>query len=143
MRPCLGKIIMVLCAAWLFTSCGKGYYEMSPKQFESFITTCPKAHIIDVRYDHEYMQEHIEGAINISVGDTIMFWEGIDSLHNKKLFAVYCRSGKRSAKASLMLSKAGYTVYNLKDGIQGWKKTGLPTIVCDTAHTSQNTQDKR
>lgn len=110
------------------TSCGNGYYDMSPKQFESLITSSQKVHIIDVRTEDEYAQGHIMGAINIPVNDTTAFLATVDSLREKTPFAVYCRSGVRSAAASKLLINKHLTVYNLKDGILGWQKTGLPVV---------------
>ena len=41
--------------------------------------------------------------------------------------ALYCRSGKRSKKAAAILSKKGYTVYELDKGFTGWKQAGKET----------------
>ena len=64
------NLAAVLIAAVLAAACGKGYYDMSPKQFESLITSNKKVHIIDVREPDEYLAGHIRGALNIPVSDT-------------------------------------------------------------------------
>lgn len=133
------KLAAVLIAAVLAAACGKGYYDMSPKQFESLITSNKKVHIIDVREPDEYLAGHIRGALNIPVSDTAAFTAGIDSLRKKTPFAVYCRTGVRSARAAAILTSHRYTVYNLSEGIEGWKAKGLPVVAPDTCrnHTEQ------
>lgn len=126
------KFAAVLIASVLAAACGKGYYDMSPKQFESLITSNRKVHVIDVREPDEYLAGHIRGALNIPVSDTAAFIAGIDSLRKKTPFAVYCRTGVRSARASAILASHRYTVYNLSDGIEGWKAKGLPVVESDT-----------
>lgn len=131
------KLASALLFLFLASACGKGYYDMSPKQFESLITSNKKVHVIDVREPDEYLAGHIRGALNIPVSDTAAFMAGIDSLRKKTPFAVYCRTGVRSARASAILASHRYTVYNLEDGIEGWKAKGLPVAGADSArHTT-------
>ena len=131
--PSLGKYILIVLCAIIVTSCSKSYYDMTPRQFESFINSCGKVHLIDVRTAKEYNSGHIEGAINIPVSDEIEFWESIDSLQGKRLFAVYCHGGVRSSHAAILLStQGGYTVYNFEGGIVAWKKKRLPLILPPT-----------
>ena len=131
--PSLGKYILIVLCAIIVTSCSKSYYDMTPRQFESFINSCGKVHLIDVRTAKEYNSGHIEGAINIPVSDEIAFWESIDSLQGKRLFAVYCHGGVRSSHAAILLStQGGYTVYNLEGGIVAWNKKRLPLILPPT-----------
>lgn len=133
------KLAVMLLITVLVAACGKGYYDMSPKQFESLITSNKKVHVIDVREPDEYLAGHIRGALNIPVSDTAAFIAGIDSLRKKTPFAVYCRTGVRSARASAILASHRHTVYNLRDGIEGWKAKGLPVVAPDTCrnHTEQ------
>jgi rhodanese-related sulfurtransferase len=67
----------------------------------------PNAVLLDVRTIEEYTQGHIEGSKNIPL-QTI---ERVQSEIPEKstLLYVYCRSGVRSAKATELLQKAGYT----------------------------------
>lgn len=45
----------------------------------------------------------------------------------KRPVLVYCRSGNRSVTAARILAKHGHeTIYNLKGGIIGWQRAGLP-----------------
>lgn len=75
--------------------------------------------ILDVRTEEEYDEAHIPGAINIP--DFEMEDRAEDELTDKnQLLLVYCRSGRRSKAASLILESLGYT--NIKEfgGILDW-----------------------
>ena len=39
-----------------------------------------------------------------------------------------CRSGNRSARATKMLTNAGYDAVNLTGGMTAWKAAGLPMV---------------
>ena len=41
---------------------------------------------------------------------------------------VVCRSGNRSARATKVLSKAGFDAVNLTGGMAAWKAAGLPLV---------------
>lgn len=101
--------------------------DMPPRQFYSLVTSSKKVRLLDVRTPQEYVGEHLSGALNIPVGDTVAFLASVDSLPRKTPFAVYCRSGRRSEQACALLARQGYTVYNLDGGIEAWKAEGLPT----------------
>lgn len=120
-------ISLIAIAVLSLTSCGKGYMGLPPMQFHSLITSNKKVRLLDVRTPEEYRAEHIKGALNIPVADTAAFLASVDSLSHKTPFAVYCRTGKRSDTAARLLSHRGYTVYNLKGGIEAWKTRHLPT----------------
>ena len=81
--------------------------------------------VIDVRTRSEFAEGHIAGAENIDVNQP----EFIERLRLKGdvAVAVYCRTGKRSARAALMIAEQGYNVYDLGGGIQAWRQAGKPT----------------
>lgn len=117
-RRSLSRVVGLVVCALLAVGCGKRYMDLPPMQFYSLLTSNKKVHVIDVRTPQEYADEHIKGALNLPVSDTAAFWASVDSLSHKTPFAVYCRSGVRSARAAQMLSERGYMVYNLKGGIE-------------------------
>lgn len=83
--------------------------------------------LLDVRTPAEYKEDgHIPNSILIPVQVLPQYIKDIEKFKDKKIL-VYCRSGNRSAVASKFLEQNGFKqVYNLKDGIIGWKKAGLP-----------------
>ncbi|MBL0064757.1 MAG: rhodanese-like domain-containing protein [Bacteroidetes bacterium] len=82
--------------------------------------------ILDVRTPEEFAEGHIPGAINMDVNGP-NFKDEVGKLDKGKAYEVYCRSGKRSLKASEMMQSEGFTkVTNLDGGIMGWQEKGYP-----------------
>ena len=81
--------------------------------------------IVDVREPYEWEAGRIEGAIHIPLND-LMGGKGIEDLDTSKPVAVVCRSGNRSELASLMLKARGFDAHNMRDGMEGWAREGLP-----------------
>lgn len=66
--------------------------------------------ILDVRTTKEYNTDHIEGAIHIPITELKSRLKDVKN-HNKPIIA-YCRSGIRSAQATLMLNNNGCDAIN-------------------------------
>lgn len=78
--------------------------------------------VIDVRTRSEYNEGHIAGAENVDVNQP----DFIERLRLKGDVAVYCRTGKRSHTAAMMIAEQGYNVYDLGGGIMAWRQAGKP-----------------
>ncbi|MGM8361269.1 rhodanese-like domain-containing protein [Flavobacterium sp. ARAG 55.4] len=89
--------------------------------FAKEIKTTQKLQIIDVRTPEEFTEGHIDTAQNINwLGD--QFTQNAEKLNKDKPVYVYCRSGKRSLKASEKLAELGFKeIYNLDGGYLKWK----------------------
>lgn len=72
----------------------------------------------------EYSEGHIPGTININVLDDSFAAMADSTLQKDKPVALYCRSGKRSKKAAVILSEKGYKVYELDKGFNAWQEAG-------------------
>lgn len=82
--------------------------------------------VLDVREPHEFTGElgHIKGARLLPVGE---LRGHLDDLPKDRPIVVVCRSGGRSAQASLILEGAGFAqVANLAGGMIRWRSLGLP-----------------
>lgn len=77
--------------------------------------------LIDVRTPEEYKDGHISNAKNVNVYDND-FKNQVSVLNKNQPVFVYCKSGGRSKDAAEILKKLTYKVYNLEDGILGWKE---------------------
>ena len=64
------------------------------------------AMLLDVRTPAEFSEGHLKGAVNIPVDDLAAKISAVGP--KDKPIVVYCRSGKRSARAKGMLKDAGY-----------------------------------
>ena len=76
--------------------------------------------ILDVRTPQEFAEGHIAGAVNVPL-QTLKVGARLDQVTNlDQPILVYCKSGRRAALASDLLSFAGYTqVYNFL-GVKQW-----------------------
>ena len=85
--------------------------------------------ILDVRTKEEFASGHLDSAVLIPVDDLeARFGE----LEKNKPVIVYCRTGRRSAKAAAMLVGKGFSqVYDMTGGIDAWIGKGYPVIVED------------
>ena len=80
-----------------------------------------KGQLIDIREPYEHEEGHIEGSINIPMGD---FLEKLDELSRTKQIIIYCNTGRRSKPVVYMTHKLhNYTLYNLKGGYKDFLKT--------------------
>lgn len=81
--------------------------------------------VLDVRTAEEYAEGHIEGALNIDQSKADFMYEAYVQLPMDQTVAVYCRGGRRSAKAARKLTADGFKVVNLEGGITAWKEAGM------------------
>jgi len=84
------------------------------------------AQLLDVRTKEEWDEGHLKGATLVTVTEEGFLKKAKAVLDPKKPVVVYCRSGKRSAKATEQLRAAGIIVYDLEGGINAWKASGKP-----------------
>ena len=80
--------------------------------------------ILDVREKKERKSGYIDHDTPIPLSQVK---SQLDQLDKNKAILVYCRSGSRSAHIAGLLTRNEYeNVYNLKGGIQAWKRAKLP-----------------
>lgn len=95
--------------------------DLSPSEWREKIQSDPQAVILDVRTPEEVEEGYIPNALHIDIMDPEAFMEGIEEIEKNKHLYVYCRSGRRSAQACLILEQQGFeTTYNLVGGIIDW-----------------------
>lgn len=96
--------------------------------------------MVDTRVAHEYVEQHIQGAVNIPYKEKSAkspdFDARLDNFNLSRLprdkstpVIFYCNAGEcwKSYKASKLARQAGYTrVHWLRGGIPEWKAQGLP-----------------
>jgi phage shock protein E len=106
----------------LTAGCSSGSSTVTDQNGTEFAATVatPGVVTIDVRTPGEYAEGHIPGSLNIDVeGNT--FDEQIATLDKGTTYAIYCRSGRRSAIAAEKLADAGFTsLFNLDAGVPDW-----------------------
>ena len=92
---------------------------MSKEAFKVAISS-KTVQLIDVRTPEEYIDGHIEGALNINVQDQ-NFAKQISKLDKTKPVYIYCRSGSRSQMAASEMKAMGFeSIIDLKDGYMNY-----------------------
>lgn len=87
----------------------------------------PGTVVIDVRSPEEFAAGHLQGAINMNV-EAPDFTQLAAGLDPAATYALYCRSGRRSAIAAAALAQLGVVhVYDLQGGIAEAEAAGMPT----------------
>jgi len=114
----------------LLTGCSNGSesaMNLDSVAFEAK-TQEPGVVILDVRTKEEFEEGHIANAININV-ESDTFLSEIAKLDKSKTYAVYCRSGRRSADAVAKMSNEEFiSLANLNGGVIDWANAGLPVV---------------
>jgi len=121
------KFLMTLMALLGFAAPKAGYENLSVKEFSKIIAQ-NDVQILDVRTPEEYAEGHIKGALLADYNGTSFREDALKVLDKGKKVAIYCRSGRRSAAAAEILSKEGFSLYNLETGILGWTKEGKKLV---------------
>lgn len=126
------KIVTCLLAMLgLTTACGQQGYEDADVNGFAELKEDPNVVLLDVRTADEFIDGHLDGALNIDQAQSNFIEKAKELLPTEKTIAVYCRSGRRSANAAGKLAAEGYKAVNLKGGILAWKEAGMP-VTTDT-----------
>jgi len=103
-----------------------GVWEIEPMVLLEHMA---KVQIVDVREAPEFIDHlgHLPGAKLVPLSQLV---ERIGELDRERPVVAVCRSGVRSAQASVLLAKAGFPqVANLAGGMLRWKLESLP-VTC-------------
>jgi len=122
------KIAVIVSALLVLTGCSSsGSADLSATEFQAK-TLETGVITLDVRTPGEFMEGHLVNAINIDV-ENPSFASEIEKLDKTATYAVYCRSGRRSANAVATMKDAGFSnLFNLNAGVQEWAAAGLPLV---------------
>lgn len=74
--------------------------------------------LVDVRSPKEFSAGHIEGAINVPVGELAQRLTELGEKHEP--IVLYCRSGARSGRALSLLQRHGFTAVSNLGAMSRW-----------------------
>jgi len=124
------KLLLILSLIILFTTLtackSDGYENISNEQLTEMLASDENYYFIDVRTEQEYNNLRIPGFSNLDLYSFDKNPDLISTLDLDKSIPVVlmCNSGNRSVSAAKIFIDQGFTtVYNLKNGIQGWDGT--------------------
>ena len=103
------------------------YANMGVDEFQTLIAD-PRVQLLDVRSKEEFDEGHIAGATLIDVNDSTFIDQAMAVLDLQREVAVYCRSGRRSARAASQLAPKGLKVTNLAGGVIAWQDAGKTLV---------------
>lgn len=83
----------------------------------NLLRTRPDYQLLDVRYEEEHEDVHIEGSHLLPLHELRSRLHELDS---GKRYITYCRSGKRSAVAALVLKQKKFHAVSMRGGINEW-----------------------
>ena len=87
---------------------------------KELINKLSKIQLIDIREPYEYKDGHIEGSINIPMGD---FLGKLNQLDKTKQIIIYCNTGRRSKPVVYMTHRLhNISLYNLEGGYKNFLK---------------------
>ena len=122
--------VLTLFSTVLLTGCSSGSESVMNLDAAGFQAKTQEAGVLvlDVRTRGEFNEGHIANAINIDV-ESDTFLNEIAQLDKSKTYAVYCRSGRRSADAVAKMSNEQFTsLFNLNGGILDWQSAGYSVV---------------
>ncbi|MEA3523236.1 MAG: rhodanese-like domain-containing protein [Campylobacterota bacterium] len=94
------------------------FESIDPHQAKVFLSE-DNATLLDVRTPEEFRESHIQGAKLIPMS---ALHKRLDEIDKTSRIIVYCETGNRSVSASRLLSNHGFTAFNVKGGIDAWKR---------------------
>jgi rhodanese-related sulfurtransferase len=125
------KVLALLAVlATLLAGCSSDTSAVSTVDATQFLQVVaePEVTVIDVRTPEEYASGHLAGAVNVDV-EAPGFAAAIQTLDPQRAYAVYCRSGRRSALAADAMAGAGFTqVTNLSGGLVDLQAAGAAVV---------------
>ena len=104
-----------------------GYANVDANEFQ-FLVANAAVQLLDVRTQEEFDDGHIAGAKLVDVNDTAFVEKAMAVLDPQREVAVYCRSGRRSARAASLLAARGLKVTNLDGGVIAWQDAGKALV---------------
>lgn len=124
--------VLILTILLFFTACkdtgsAQGIEVISPQEVKDAVYNNDSRQLVDVRTMQEFKEGHLKSAHNICVTDAD-FEENILKLDKEKPIYLYCRSGKRSARAAEILKDLGFKeIYDMEGGYLNWESQNLET----------------
>ena len=102
--------------------------EVTVAETQARMKQDPDVKLIDVREDHEWEAAHAAGAIHLGKG--IIERDVENTIPDKSTeMILYCGGGYRSALATDVLQRMGYTnVFSMAGGWKAWQEAGQPQI---------------
>lgn len=127
----MNKLFFLILPLFGLAACGKSDVKsVGPAEALSLINDKSSGlQIVDLRTPEEIVNTGMLPGASAIDFTTPGFEQMIEVLKKDQPVLLYCASGVRSARAANLLQQKGYKkVYNLANGMNGWKAAGNPII---------------
>ncbi|MDF1697102.1 MAG: rhodanese-like domain-containing protein [Saprospiraceae bacterium] len=115
----IGAVVLIGIMLFMNKSKEQSFKNISVEELSDLMKK-EKPTLIDVRTKREIAQGVIGKPLEIELGPTMQ--QKFSTLDKNKKYILYCRSGRRSAMASGVMSKLGFAdVHNLVGGYLAWQ----------------------
>ncbi|MBD3191671.1 MAG: hypothetical protein GF308_13570 [Candidatus Heimdallarchaeota archaeon] len=114
------------------------YEEISVQEAKSRIDSNPTIFILDVRTEGEFLDGHIQGAVQIKYTQIINNFDKLPENFSREII-VYCDNGFRSRAGASKLTELGYSqVANMLGGFNDWLAEGYPFVTGYPSNSSMS-----
>jgi len=121
MKGFIAALLLAVSATLAFAGTAR---DITSTEAKSIIDRSKNAYLLDVRTPQERQQGYIAGSVLIPIDQVE---RRIAEVPKNRPVIVYCAVGSRSRPVAQALARNGYPeVYNMRDGIFGWYRNGLP-----------------
>jgi rhodanese-related sulfurtransferase len=117
----------ILLTLFFFSCTAQNKQALSADEFEKGMSK-DFAQLLDVRTVSEFNSGHLQNALWADWNNEIEFDRRSSFIDKKRPVYVYCLSGGRSASAASKMRKQGFTVFELKGGINSWKASNKKIV---------------
>ncbi len=121
---CVAAICMI---AFLSCNVHTNTWRVYATSFRILLDSLQDVTLLDVRTEEEWKKGVIGQPVMMDYYRSDFKQKVLGLPKNKPIF-IYCHSGYRSQKTRKWLLRNGYSeVYDLREGVLGWKKSGFST----------------
>jgi adenylyltransferase/sulfurtransferase len=102
---------------------------LTTAETDSLLSTDSTVVLLDVRTPGEFSSSvgHLQDAILIPVHE-LPDRIGELEAYKERTIVIYCRTGRRSGRATSLLNEKGYRAFNMIGGMVQWNAEGRPAI---------------
>ena len=131
-------VVTYLLIQEFFDSAFKKYSSISPMMAVTKMNDNDTL-VLDVREAPDFVQSHIESAVNTPLSKLAEHLKKISS-HKQKPVLIACQNGTRSMSAAKMLTKEGFDqVFVINGGMQAWEEDyKLPVKLSSKSYKSSD-----
>ena len=120
MKPLLFILTLLSSFYQLSAQTSSPVITLSIEEFKKAIAI-ENVQLVDVRTPEEFKEGAIDGALNIDYFQQETFEKEFEKLDKTIPIYIYCKSGNRSQKSSVILNTMGFNeIYELKGGYTAW-----------------------